>query len=281
MKIGPHEIGVEPFTIAEASLNHLGDITRALRMVDAAHDAGCTAVKFQTYSVDGFCRPDDPMYSTFKQCELPDKAWPVLSDYCKHRGIVFLSTPQNPSDLAKLLPLGMPAIKVGSDDFCNLPLLREYARHGLPLILSTGMSDKRDITRTFDKLPRAGFIAMACTSQYPTPPSEVNIHRLRNLYYDFEYGWTGFSDHTVGNVASVMAIALRAVVLEKHFTLDHSLPGPEHAWACNPAELASWVAAIKKAWAMRGNGRFELSEREREQKRKFQRRAGEVLRGVA
>lgn len=278
MKIGPHEIGKEPFLIAEAGINHLGNMTRALRMVDVAKETGCTAVKFQTYRTEEFCQPDDPMFQTFKDCELPDKAWPVLSDYCKKVGITFLSTPQNPSDLAKLLPLGMPAIKVGSDDFCNLPLLREYAKHGLPLILSHGMSDDNDRLNVVATLIDSAYVVMICSSQYPAQPSEVNIKRVWSLWGRFV---VGFSDHTIGNTASIMAVALGACVFERHFTLDHNLPGPEHSWACNPAELKSWVNAIKEAWIMKGTGSFELSERELENKRKYQRRPGVLIRGAA
>ena len=279
MKIGSFEVGAEPFLIAEASLNHLGNITRALRMVDAAKDAGCTAVKFQTYCTQEFCRFDDPMYQTFKDCELPDRAWPVLSDYCKRLEIIFLSTPQNPSDLAKLLPLGMPAIKVGSDDFCNLPLLREYGKHNLPLLLSMGMSDTIDLNCVFHAMTYFECVFMVCTSQYPTPASEVNILRLRSAY---ARPW-GFSDHThcASDTASIMAVALGACVLERHFTLDHSLLGPEHSWACEPHDLRRWVRSIREAWLMRGTGSFELSDREREQKRKYQRRPGEMIRGDA
>lgn len=277
MRIGDFEVGSTPYIIAEAGLNHNGILGDAAEMVVAAKEAGCNAVKFQTFKADEFCRKDDPLYPIFKQCELPDYAWRYLKFWCDDIGIDFLSTPQNRSDLDLLLPLGINAIKVGSDDFCNLPLLSDYASEELPMILSTGMANWIDVDCALTMTRWVYTIVMVCTSQYPCPASEVNIERVRTLK---ERGVvSGFSDHTVGNTAAIMAVALGASVFEKHFTLDKTLPGPDHEWACDPAELKSWVDAIHEAWAMRGTGSFELSENEKDQKRKYQRKPGEQLRG--
>ena len=276
MKIGSFEIGSAPFIIAEASINHNGSIDCACDMVLAAKEAGATCIKFQTYHTEDFCRPDDPMFETFKRCELPPSAWPKIKEVCDQENIMFLSTPQNRSDLDILLPLGIQAIKVGSDDFCNIPLLKSYAKAGLPLILSTGMADIKDIVKTNRAIGGKDIIVMVCTSQYPTSAEEVNIRRISAMKgID-----AGFSDHTIGNTASIMAVALGAVMFERHFTLDHSLDGPEHSWACDPPELKSWVDAINEAWLMRGNGSFELTEKEKENKLKYQRRPGQQIRGT-
>lgn len=282
MKIGSFEIGSAPFLIAEASINHNGDLDRACNMIDVAKYSGADCCKFQTYRTEDFCRPNDPMFDTFKRCELPSAAWQILKDRCDRAEIVFLSTPQNRSDLDILLPLGMQAIKVGSDDFCNLPLLKDYASVGLPMILSTGMAHGEDIAEVWLSCNGNEIAWLVCTSQYPTKPGEVNVQRVSVMNNICEDNFiTGFSDHTIGNTASIMAVALGAVIFERHFTLDHSLPGPEHSWACNPVELKSWVDAVNEAWVMRGAGSFELSEREKENKRKYQRQVGQQLRGMA
>lgn len=283
MKIGALEIGKEPFIIAEAGINHGGIVNNACEMVYIANRAGCSAIKYQTYRTEEFCRPDDPMFDIFKQCELPRDSWSIIKEECDRMEIVFLSTPQNPSDLELLLPLGMPAIKVGSDDFCNLPLLRKYAKHGLPMILSCGMSIGTEIHTTAHALGWGNGIFMLCTSQYPTLAVEVNVSRLETLRGLTAPSPQGFSDHThcSSDASSIMAVALGACVFERHFTLSHDLPGPEHAWACEPHDLRRWVRSIREAWEMRGTGSFELSEREREQKRLYQRRPGQMIRGEA
>lgn len=283
MNIAGHEIGRKPFIIAEASINHDGNLDRALEMIEIARDAGCTAIKYQTYRTEEFCRPDDAMFDTFKRCELPPPAWRFLKEACDIFGIILLSTPQNPSDLEILLKVGMPAIKVGSDNFCNLSLLKEYAKHGLPMLLSTGMSDHAELHEVVLQTVGIERVFMICTSQYPAPIDEVNIRRIDSLIQYIGLQWIGFSDHThkESDTASVMAVALGACVFERHFTLSRDLPGPEHAWACEPHDLRRWVRSIREAWQMRGRGLFELSALEREQKRKYQRRAGEMLRGEA
>lgn len=277
MKIGDFDLKERPLLIAETSLNHNGSIEQAIAMVGSAAKAGVDAVKFQTFRTDAFCRPDDPLYPAFKKAELPPNAWPVLKAACDAHGVMFLSTPQNYEDLELLLPLGIEAIKVGSDDFINLPLITRYAQTGLPLILSCGMSDWSDVCRTVRNTAQWQRAVMVCTSQYPTPDHEANMLRVRRLH---EYvGTVGFSDHTLGNTAAVMAVAQGACIFEKHFTLDKSLDGPDHAWACNPLELSQWVTAIREAWAMKGSHEFTLSEQEAQQKRMYQRQPGEQLRG--
>ena len=150
--------GHAPLIVAEAGINHNGDLDRALAMVTAAKEAGCDAVKFATLKADEFCNPahmisyrhegalvTEPEIEMFRRCELPDSAWRTLKDECDRHGIIFFSTPQNESDLKLLLDVGVPAIKIGSDDLTNLKLIASYATHELPLILSTGMADYTDV----------------------------------------------------------------------------------------------------------------------------------------
>lgn len=284
MKIGDFEISSRPFTIAEIGLNHCGDIGMAAAMIwAAAKRGGVDCVKFQTFKADEFCRPDDPLYATFKKCELPDDAWPRLKDQCDKAGVMFMSTPQNPSDLELLLPLGIQAIKIGSDDCCNVPLVIEYAKHGLPLIVSTGMAWPKDLAMTVTELARMSAPAayLVCTSQYPTPAEEVRISRVPTLIDFVSPALVGFSDHTVGSMAAVMAVALGAVIFEKHFTLSHELEGPDHKWACNAEQLEDWVTQIHAAWDRKGSGSLMLTPAEEAQRAKYQRRPGQQLRGLA
>lgn len=177
-------------------------------------------------------------------------------------------------DLKILLKLGIKAVKIGSDDFTNIPLIRAYAKTGLPLLLSCGMADLGEVHRAleaagfFDGYPVALFV---CTSQYPTPPQDVNIKRLSTLAQAFPGLMLGFSDHTQGSRAAVMASALGAVIFEKHFTLSHSLPGPDHWFSEDPAGLKEWVQSIRTASSMLGNGVVRPTKVEAVNKRQFAR----------
>jgi sialic acid synthase SpsE len=167
---------------------------------------------------------------------------------------MFLSTPQNPSDLALLLDLNVGAIKIGSDDFTNTPLIAHYAATGLPLILSCGMADMGEVERTLSVARGTQCALLVCTSSYPTPPADVNIARVTTLAAAFPDVVIGFSDHTEGSDAAVMAVALGASIFEKHFTLDHDLAGPDHWFSATPAEARRWIDAVRTASVMRGHG---------------------------
>ena len=281
--------GQPPFVVAEAGINHNGDVQRALEMVRAASGAGCDAIKFQTFKAAEFVNDatlqftyrsqgreiTEPMLDMFRRYELPESAWRVIKAECDAAGIVFFSTPQNRSDLDILLTVGVPAVKVGSDDFTNLPLLRSYARCGLPLILSSGMSDLAEAHAALEAVGALdGYptILLVCTSQYPTPPEDANLARISTLRAAFPGLPIGFSDHTRGPVAAAMAVALGACFLEKHFTLDHDLPGPDHWFSEDVQGLACWVAAIRAATAMVGTGLVRPSTVERGNKLEYQRR---------
>jgi len=264
-------IGVDhpPYCIAEVGINHNGDIELAKRMIEAAHAAGADAVKFQTFRAQEFCGDDaqtftyqsqgktvtESMSAMFARYEFPPEVWREIKAHCQSVGITFFSTPQNNSDLQLLLNVGVPAIKVGSDDFTNLPLLRDYARSGLPIILSCGMSDLAEVHQAleavgwFDGYPMA---LLLCTSQYPTPPEDVNVAKLTTLQQAFPGLLVGFSDHTQSALAAAVALARGARIFEKHFTLSHDLPGPDHWFSEEPAGLAEWIATIRRVDVMLG-----------------------------
>lgn len=274
--IGP---ATEPYVIAEVGINHNGNIETALAMIDAAKSAGADAVKFQTFRAEEFCgdpnqqftytsagkKKTESMLEMFKRMELGRDDWKRIKSYADKVGITFFSTPQNFSDLELLLPLGIPAIKVGSDDLTNLPLISKYAEKDLPIILSSGMADMAEVHRAleaarwFESKPVA---LLVCTSQYPTPPEDVNIRRVVSLQEAFPGLLVGFSDHTQGNEAAVMAVALGAKIFEKHFTLDHDLEGPDHWFSLNPIELTAWTKSIRDAHQMRGTGIVAPSKNE-------------------
>jgi sialic acid synthase SpsE len=214
------------------------------------------------------------MLRMFQRYEFPQESWRVIKAHCDAVGITFFSTPQNRSDLDLLLEVGVPAVKVGSDDFTNLPLLRSYAAAALPLILSCGMSDIAEVHQAldtvgwFDGYPAA---LLLCTSQYPTPPEDVNIAKLTTLQQAFPRLLVGFSDHTQGPLAAALAVARGARIFEKHFTLGHDLPGPDHWFSEEPAGLANWIATIRAANVLVGSAYLRPTNAELVNKREFQR----------
>lgn len=297
--ISGHQIGLghPPFIIAEVGINHDGILEKALEMIRVAKAAGADAVKFQTFKADEFVGDPQQMFTyrsrgkvatesmlaMFRRYELPREAWAVINAECHMQDITFMSTPQNRSDLDLLCELGVTAVKVGSDDFTNLPLIRSYAETGLPLILSCGMADLAEVHQALDAagaLDGYPLALLLCTSQYPTPPQDVNLRKLRTLQAAFPGLVTGFSDHTQGPLASSLAVAMGAVIFEKHFTLDNDLPGPDHWFSENPASLALWVATIREATLMLGSELVRPTTPELEM-RKLARRSLVALRSIA
>lgn len=248
-------------------------------MIDAARDIGADAVKFQTFRAEEFCGDPsqlytyrsqgkdvtEPMLDMFKRYEFLPESWLEIKNYCDATGITFFSTPQNVSDLTLLRRIGVPAIKIGSDDFTNLPLIREYAKAKLPLIMSCGMADLADVHRGLDA---AGWFEgrevalLLCTSQYPTPASDANLEKLTTLRHSFPGLVVGFSDHTEGPLAAAVAEALGARMFEKHFTLDKGLPGPDHWFSEEPQGLKQWVQSLKTVHELLGSPYVRPTEAE-------------------
>lgn len=270
-----------PFIIAEVGINHNGVLDNAYAMIKVAREVGADAVKFQTFKADEFVgdpamtftyksqgkEVTESMLEMFRRYEFKREDWVLIKKRCDEEGIMFLSTPQNRSDLDLLLQVGIPAIKVGSDDFTNTPLLKSYASTGLPMIVSCGMADMSEVYQalkavgTLDGHPT---VLMLCTSEYPTPPEDVNLLKLKTLSDAFPMVIPGFSDHTQGPLASSLAVAMGAKVFEKHFTLDHNLPGPDHWFSENPTGLREWVSSIRKSWIMMGSGIIRPTRQEQE-----------------
>ncbi|EKE02080.1 MAG: hypothetical protein ACD_20C00429G0017 [uncultured bacterium] len=278
----------KPFIIAEAGINHNGEIDKAFEMIEAAKKADVNAIKFQTFKAEEFVGDSSQTYTylsqgkevtesmleMFKRHEFSRDEWFLIKKKCDEEGILFLSTPQNYSDLELLLEMGIPAIKVGSDDFTNLSLLKNYSKTGLPMLVSCGMADLGEVYQaleaigTFDGHPTVLFL---CTSQYPTPPEDVNLNKLKTLSRAFPDLILGFSDHTQGFLAASVAVGLGATVFEKHFTLDNNLPGPDHWFSANPSQLQEWINSIKTTYNMLGSHIIRPTNTELINKKEFQR----------
>lgn len=259
------------FIIAEAGVNHNGDLDLALRLVDAAAAAGADAVKFQTFKTESLLTKSAATadYQTRNNCggisqfemikalELPYAAFERLRGHCRDAGIRFLSTPDEEESLDFLVSLGMDTVKVGSGEVENVPFLRRVGAKRLPVILSTGMSSLGQVERARDLLLGAGAPEVAllhCTTSYPCPMADVNLRAMLALRDAF--GCTvGYSDHTNGIEVPVAAVALGAAILEKHFTLDKTMRGPDHAASLDPAELSAMVCAIRNVELALGDGR--------------------------
>ena len=284
-KINNHEISKEnhPFIIAEAGINHNGSVEKAVKMVKTAKNAGVSAIKFQTFKAHEFISNSSLTYTytsqgesitesqldLFKRCELSNDDFYKIKKTCDEEKIFFLSTPQNKSDLDFLLELGVSAIKVGSDDFTNLPLLKYYSKTKLPIIISCGMATLEEIETTLDAIGTLDGYPTALlltTSEYPTPPQNVNLQKLRTLSQKFPDITLGYSDHTQGNLASIVAISFGACIFERHFTLDNSLPGPDHWFSVNPSNLKIWSDSIKTAYQMMGSSEILPTESETKMK---------------
>jgi N-acetylneuraminate synthase/N,N'-diacetyllegionaminate synthase len=196
------------------------------------------------------------MLKMFLRYELAEDAWLELKKHSDSVGITFFSSPQNLTDLELLNKVGVPAIKVGSDDFSNLPLLESYSKFDLPIILSCGMSNLAEIHNALTATNWFGgnkVSLLLCTSSYPTSSQDVNLNKLKTIQNAFPGLVVGFSDHTRGVLAASIAVAFGACIFEKHFTLDNNFPGPDHWFSENEVGLKAWIESIKDAHSMMGS----------------------------
>ena len=266
----PVGAGAPVYIVAEAGVNHNGHVALALKLVEAAAAAGADAVKFQTFSTDALVSRHAPKAAYQKETtgtegtqrdmlralELDRLAHEEIMRHCGDVGITFLSTPFDEPSLALLLELGVPAIKVSSTDVTNVAFLERVAGARKPVLLSTGMSTLGEVESALEALERGGadaVVVLHCTSLYPTPPSEANLRAIGTLRRALGRP-VGYSDHTEGTVTGALAVALGAVVVEKHLTLDKSLPGPDHRASLSPPEFGQYVRNIREAESSLGDG---------------------------
>jgi N,N'-diacetyllegionaminate synthase len=257
------------FIIAEAGVNHDGHPERALLLVDAAADAGADAVKFQTFDATEVTTrsapkadyqnlrtdPAESQQEMLKKFELSDEVYHQLIERCADRGVEFLSTPFDVASIARLERFGVRAFKLASGELTNLIMLRELARLGKPVYMSTGMATLDEVREGARVLTDAGVktTLLHCTSAYPTASDQVNLRAMKTMADALGLP-VGYSDHTTSIHISAAAVALGAVVIEKHITLDRTLPGPDHAASLEPAGFALMVRGIREVELALGDG---------------------------
>lgn len=263
------------YIIAEAGVNHNGSIEIAKRLVDAAVDAGVDAVKFQTFKADAIVTASakkaeyqqrttgagESQYEMLKRLELSEQDHFELVDYCRNQGIRFLSTAFDIDSVKYLDSLGLTLMKVPSGEITNLPYLRAINACRKPTLLSTGMSTMDEVAAAVEALKDCQLCLLHCTTEYPCPFEEVNLKAMLTLGEKFGLPF-GYSDHTRGIEVPVAAVALGATVIEKHFTLDRNMAGPDHKASLEPAELKAMVSAIRNIEKALGNGSKHPTEGE-------------------
>lgn len=259
------------YIIAEAGVNHNGRLDLALKLCDAAKEAGVDAVKFQTWKTENIVTAsarqasyqtentgvEESQYEMLKKLELNYTQFEEIQQYCKKIGIDFLSTPDEEESLDFLMnTLHMPLVKIGSGEVTNIPYLRTIASYQKPIILSTGMSTLAQVAVAYDTLRNAGALSVSllhCTTNYPCPYDEVNLRAMQTLKDAFKCQ-VGYSDHTMGTEIPVAAVAMGAEIIEKHFTLDRNMEGPDHKASLEPQELKLMVQQIRHIETALGDG---------------------------
>ena len=254
------------YVIAEAGVNHDGEVDLAHRLIDVAAGAGADAVKFQTFRPEELVAPDAgsapyqrergaaTQEEMLRRLTLPDGAWRELAADAVERGLAFLSTAFDLPSLDLLVDLGVPALKVPSGELDHLALIREIASRGLPVLLSTGLGTLDEVAAAVEAAAPAPAVALLhCVTAYPAPVDASNLRAMVTMAETFGVP-VGWSDHTEGPVTAIAAVALGASVLEKHFTVDRSRSGPDHAASADPDQLAAYIAAVRSAEASLGDG---------------------------
>ena len=270
--------------IAEAGVNHNGDLGLAKQLIDAAANAGADLVKFQTFNADRqvtrtaikanyqmqITDGNESQHAMLQRLELTKSMHHEILSHCAKRNIEFLSTGFDIESVDLLVDLGQNQFKIPSGEITNLPYLRHIGLIGKPIILSTGMATLGEIEEAIDALEHAGTVrsnmtVLHCTTEYPTPMNEVNLRAMHSIHSAFGVA-VGYSDHTIGTEVAIAAVAMGATVIEKHFTLDRHLPGPDHKASLEPKELKAMVAAIRNIEIALGDGIKRLTSSEAKNK---------------
>lgn len=269
-KVGP---GYPCFIIAEAGVNHNGDMDLARRLVGAAVEAGADAVKFQTFKAERLATADAPkaeyqlrttnetetQFEMLQRLELSAENHEHLRNYCNDLGILFMSSPFDEQSADLLADLDVPVFKIPSGEITNLPYLSHVAGKGRPMIVSTGMASLAEVDTAVQVIRDAGnesYVLLHCVSNYPAEKSDVNLKAMGTMSVEFGVP-IGYSDHTMGIEIALAAVALEACVVEKHITLDQNLPGPDHLASLEPGDFAVMVQSIRSVEAALGHGRKE------------------------
>ena len=245
--------------IAEAAINHNGDVEIAKRLVDAADACGADYVKFQCFTADAFIAPGSSFLPIFKERELKLKDFRAIRDHAAGKRVTMISTASDLTGLAMIVDLDLPLIKIGSTNIDNMPLLEAIAETRKPVILSTGASTLGEIERAVDVLSRWNddITLLHCTVQYPADDTNLNLRALGTMAAAFPGRAIGYSDHSMGTVAGPAAVALGATWLEKHFTLDNAMDGPDHHFSADPETMSAYISGVRRTEAMLGDGAKE------------------------
>ena len=266
-KVGP---GNPCFIVAEAGVNHNGDVDLAKQLVDVAAEAGADAVKFQTFKAERVVSAtatkaeyqlettgsSESQLEMLRALELSPEAHIQLQAYCQDRGMIFMSTPFDEGSSDLLARLDVPVFKIPSGEVTSLPFLEYIARKGKPIIFSTGMSYLGEVDQAVRVIRSAGcqqLVLLHCVSNYPTDPGDANLRAMQTMGAAFKVP-VGYSDHTPGIEVPLAAVAMGASVIEKHFTLDRSLPGPDHRASLEPDQLRAMVTGIRTVELALGDG---------------------------
>ena len=266
--------------IAEAGVNHNGRLDLALKLCDAAKKTGADVVKFQTWKTEKIITQnvsqaeyqvantgiEETQYEMLKKLELSYDDFKKIKVHCDEIGILFSSTADDEESLDFLIELGIPFIKIGSGDIGNIPYLRYIGSKKMPIVLSTGMSSLADVDNSINALREGGATDISilhCTTNYPCPYEDVNLRAMLTLKEAFHLP-VGYSDHTMGKDVAISAVTLGANIIEKHFTLDCSMEGPDHAASTEPTEFAELVKSIRRVESFLGDGikRVTIAEKE-------------------
>lgn len=267
------------YIIAEAGVNHNGDLGMALQLVEAAKAAGADCVKFQTFRAERIVTAASPkaayqmevtdraesQFDMLKKLELDQADFARIKEHCDRVGIAFMSTPYNPEDAELLNGLGVDAFKIASGQLVELPFLRQVAAYGKQMIVSTGMADMAEVREAVEAMRAAGntdIVVLQCNTDYPSHIEDVNIRAMVTMR-DALGVRVGYSDHVPNDLACFAAVALGAEMIEKHFTLDNALPGPDHSSSLSPAAFAELVQGIRAIERCLGDGVKRPSEREK------------------
>jgi len=253
-KIGP---GNPTYFIAEGGLNHNGDIKLAKKLIEEAHNAGANAIKFQTFTTEKFVKKSNKYFPLFKQAELVKEEFGELSDHAKQVGITFFSAPFDIESADYLKQIGVPAFKIASSDLINKPLIEHIAKMNVPMIISTGLSIMSEVEEAVNYCLYEGNEKIAllhCIAHYPTEPNEANLDAISTMRNKFHIP-IGYSDNGESTLVDLVAVSLGANIIEKHFTLDKKMDGPDHFFSIDPLGLKNLISQIRNIEKIKGSGK--------------------------
>jgi N,N'-diacetyllegionaminate synthase len=245
------------YFIAEAGLNHNGDVNIAKKIIDAAKNAGANAVKFQTFQTEKFVTKQNQYFNIFKNAELPYSDFDELNEYSKEKDITFFSAPFDVESADYLNKINVPCFKIASSDLTNIPLIKKIAKMKKPMIISTGASTMKEVEEAVNTCYVEGndqILLLHCIASYPTPYDEVNLSAIDTMKKKFNHP-VGYSDNGEPTLVDLAAVSMGANIIEKHFTLDKKMDGPDHSFSIDPFGLTELITQIHMIDQMKGNGK--------------------------